>query len=124
MGCTEWFDSKVTDSELLVIAAGVMQKRFCRCAAEVQEIGEGTFRRVHRNVQFPGQHIDAPYMVGVLVRDEKGIDLTRIDAGPLHPQEAFLCAQAGIDEERAALSFNDNTVAFAAGGKDSTAHYL
>jgi hypothetical protein len=101
-----------------------MQKGFFRRAAEVEEIDKGALRSIYRNVQFPGQHIDAPYMVCVLVRDEKGIDPACIDAGPVHSQEAIFCAQAGIDEQRTAFSFNDNTIAFAAAGKDSTAHYL
>ena len=58
-----------------------------------EEIGKGALRSIHRNVQFPGQHIDAPYMVRVLVRDEKGLDPACIDAGPLHPQEAFFCVR-------------------------------
>jgi len=124
VGCAEWFDGKVTDKKPLVIAAGVMQKGFFRRAAEVEEIGKGPLRSIYRNVQFPGQHIDAPYMVRMLVRYEKGIDPACIDAGPVHSQEAFFCAQAGIDEQRTAFSFNDNTIAFAAAGKDSTAHYL
>jgi hypothetical protein len=63
-------------------------------------------------------------MVCMLVRDKEGVYPAGIDAGPVHPQEALFCAQAGIDQKRAGPAFNNDTIAFAPAGKDCTAHYL
>jgi len=98
MGCAEWFDRKVPDSELLVIAAGMVGKGFGGRTAAVQEIGKRSLRGIHRNLQFPGQDVNAPDMVGMFVRDKEGIDPAGIDTSPFHPEQTLFCAQAGIDE--------------------------
>jgi hypothetical protein len=76
-----------------------MSDRFGRGPAEVQEIGKGALCPVHRDLKFPGQHVNAPDMVRVLVRDKQGFDITGIDSRPFHPQEALFCAQPSIDEQ-------------------------
>jgi hypothetical protein len=124
MGCAERFNGKISDRELLVIAAGMVAERFGGRTAAVQEISKRSLRGIDRNLQFPGQHVNAPDMVGMFVRDKEGLDPAGIDAGPFHPEEAFFCAQACIDEQCAAPAFNNNTIAFTPAGKHGTAHCL
>ena len=100
MGCAERLDGKVPDGKLLAIAAGMVDEGFCRCAAEGEEIGKRPLGCIDRDLQFPGQHVNAPDMVRMLVRDKQGFDVAGIDAGPFHPQEALFCAQAGINQQR------------------------
>jgi hypothetical protein len=99
MGGAEGFDSKVAYREPLMIMAGMVDERFSRCAAELQEIGQRSLGSIHRNIQVPGKYINAPDMVCVLVRNKEGFNVAGINTGPFHPQEALFCAQAGIDEE-------------------------
>jgi hypothetical protein len=115
-------DAEVTDRERFAIPAGVVDQRFCGGPAVIEEIGQGSFRGMNRNIQFPGQHIHPPCVVAVLVGNKQRIDPSRVKPGPFHPGEDLLCAQAGIDKDRAAVPLKDNTVAFAPAGKHGTAH--
>jgi len=123
VGYTEWNYPKIAYREPFMITAGMAGDGSGRCFAEVKEISKRPFRCMDRDPQSPGEHIDAPRMILMLVRDKDCIDSAGINTGFFHPQEALLCAQAGIDEERAGPAFDNKTVAFAPAGKYGTAHH-
>jgi hypothetical protein len=124
VGGGEGFDFQIPDTERFAVTAGVVKEGFGASPAEVEEVGKGPCRCMDRDIQFPAKDVHAPGMVHVLVGEEQGIDPAHVNPGPLHAEKDLFCAQAAVDQNRAAAPFQDNTVALAPAGKHGTAHIL
>jgi hypothetical protein len=124
VGGGEGFDVQVPDTERFAVTAGVVKEGFGASPAEVEEVSKGPCRCMDRNIQFPAKDVYATGMVHVLVGEEQCIDPACVNFGPLHAKKDIFCAQAAVDQNRAAAPFQDNAVALAPAGKYGTAHLL
>jgi hypothetical protein len=90
----------------------------------VEEIMEGSFRCIDRDIETTGKYVQAFDMVPVFVGDQDRPNLPGIKGRCVYSLEYFFCAQAGIKQKCPALPFEKNTIAFASAGKNRAAHRL
>ena len=62
-------------------------------------------------------------MIGMLVADEDGVELTPINTDCLKPAHNFTGGKTCIEQNLGPTGFDENRIAFAAAGKQANPHY-